>query len=116
MKAFRCAVSLIIVLAMAGCRSRVIKVNLINAGAEPIHTIIVDYPSATFGKDKLAPGETFSYFIKPLETGPLKVRFTGMDGREHTYTGPTLASNDEGEIDLKFGRAEITANTRLHGK
>ena len=120
MKTYRCARLLIIVLAavlgMAGCRSRVVKVNLINNGTEKVSTIIVDYPSATFGKDKLAPGETFSYAIKPLETGPLKVRFTGADGREHTYTGPTLSKNDEGEIDLSFARDQVTATIRLVSK
>ena len=120
MKIYRCARLLIVVLAavfaMAGCRSRVIKVNLINTSTEAVKTIIVDYPSATFGKNKLAPGETFSYAIKPLEAGPLKVRFTGADGREHTYTGPTLGKDDEGEIDLNFARDTITANTRFMSK
>jgi hypothetical protein len=120
MKAHRGASLLIIVLAallaMAGCRSRVIKVNLINTSNEPVKTIIVDYPSATFGKDKLAPGETFSYAIKPLETGQLKVRFTGADGREHSYTGPMLGKDDEGEIDISFARNEVTANIRFMRK
>lgn len=116
MKSIRFIAALIFLITLTACRARVVKVSLINTSAEPVKTIIVDYPTATFGKDKLAPGETFSYGIKPLETGPLKVRFTGMDGREHSYTGPMLARNDEGEIDLKFAQNEVTANPRLVGK
>jgi hypothetical protein len=106
MKTCRCASLLIValaaVLAMAGCRSRVVKVNLINTSTDPVKTIIVDYPTATFGKDKLAPGETFSYAIKPLESGPLKVQFTDANGHGHTYIGPTLHPGGEGSIDVRL--------------
>ena len=87
---------------LAGCRSHVVKVSLINVSTEPISTIIVDYPVATFGKDKLAPGETFSYTIKPLEKGSLKVQFTDAKGNTHTYTGVALHKNDDGWINVKF--------------
>ena len=106
MKTYRCArlwiIVLAAVLAMAGCRSRVVKVTLANVGTEPISTIIVDYPSATFGKDKLAPHETFSYTIKPLETGSLKLQFTNAKGAIHTYSGFTLHKDDDGSIDVKM--------------
>jgi|SRR5262249_38614120 len=102
--------------ALAGCRSRVIKVNLINSGTEPVATIIVDYPTATFGKDRLAPGETFSYAIKPLETGPLKLQFTDAQGANHTYTGPTLHKDDEGSIEIKFDQNGVLARPNLTGR
>src|SRR5215813_3710893 len=95
----RLAAACIALIPLAGCRSRVVKVNLTNSGTEPVATIIVDYPTATFGKDRLAPGETFSYAIKPLETGPLKLQFTDAQGANHTYTGLTLHQNDDGAID-----------------
>ena len=66
------AAALLIRLSLAGCRSHVVKINLTNTSAEPIKTIIVDYPTATFGKDKLAPGETFLLRIKPLEKGAIE--------------------------------------------
>lgn len=87
---------------LTGCRSHVVKVNLINASTEPVSTIIVDYPTATFGKDKLAPGETFSYTIKPLEKGALKIQFTDNKGNIHTYNGVALHKNDDGWINVKF--------------
>ena len=94
----------IFVLTLAGCRSRVVTVNLINTSTAPIKTIIVDYPTATFGRDKLAPGETFSYVIKPLEKGTLKVRFTDAQGNIHTFEGVSLHKNDEGWINVKFSQ------------
>src|SRR5215471_10508036 len=117
MKACRRASLLIIVLtavfAMAGCRSRVIKVNLINTSTAPVKTIIVDYPSATFGKDKLAPNETFSYAIKPLESGPLKVQFTDANGHGHAYIGPTLRPGGEGSIDVRLDQNGAVAATNV---
>jgi hypothetical protein len=102
MKPFRLIAPFFILIALAGCRSRVITVNLINISTEPIKTIIVDYPTATFGKDALAPGATFSYAIKPLETGRLKLRFTDAQGAIHSYEGVALQQNDEGSVTIKM--------------
>jgi hypothetical protein len=107
------AVAFIALVALAGCRSRVVKVELVNTGTEPVSTIIVDYPSATFGKDNLAPGETFSYAIKPLETGPLKLQFTDAKGGTHTYTGPTLHKDDEGSLEIRFDQNGVLARPNL---
>jgi len=57
---FRSAALVVILAILSGCRARMIIFRLINTSAQPISTIIVDYPSATFGKNKLAPGETFT--------------------------------------------------------
>ncbi|HZI56790.1 MAG TPA: hypothetical protein VFF39_08445, partial [Verrucomicrobiae bacterium] len=73
MRFSRFAIAMLLMSALAGCRAHVVRVNLINTSSEPVKTIIVDYPTAAFGKDTLAPGATFSYAIKPLETGMLKV-------------------------------------------
>ena len=72
---------------LAGCRAHMVKIKLINTSAAPLSTIIVDYPSATFGKDKLAPGETFSSTVKLTDDGPLKVQFTDANGVNHVYPG-----------------------------
>jgi hypothetical protein len=101
-----------IILTLAGCRSRVVKVNLINTSTAPVKTIIVDYPTATFGKDTLAPGATFSYVIKPLESGMLKIQFTDAKGAIHSYSGTTLHKNDDGVLDVNINQngAVVTAN------
>ena len=91
-------------LGAAGCRSHVIKVSVVNSSSQPVSTIIVDYPDATFGVNSLAPGKTFPYVIKPMATGPLKVQFTNALGANHSVTGPTLHKGDEGAIQIKLSQ------------
>lgn len=95
--------------AAAGCRSRVVQITLINTSQQPLSTIIVDYPGATFGVNQLDPGKTYRYPIKPLDTGPLKVQFADAAGHNHTYSGPTLHKNDEGAITVKLTQDAATA-------
>jgi len=70
----------------------------------------VDYPSASFGADKLAAGEVFRYSIQVRGSGPLKVVYTGSDGRQAQMDGPTLAERQEGRIQIVLlpgGKAEF---------
>ena len=88
----------------AGCRSHVIRITVVNSSSQPVSTIIVDYPDATFGVNSLAPGKIFPYVIKPMGTGPLKVQFTNAQGLSHTVNGPTLHKGDEGAIQIKLSQ------------
>lgn len=112
MKIFRRAVLLAALVAMAGCRAHMITIKLINTSAAQLSTIIVDYPSATFGKDKLAPGETFSSPVKITDSGQIKVQFTDANGGIHRYTGLNLHPNQEGSIEIRLTQA--TASADLH--
>lgn len=109
MKPFRLFILILTFALTAGCRSRVVEVKLVNASPQPLSIIVVDYPSATFGVDKLGPGATFQYAVKPLATGPLKVQFTDAKGHSHTYTGPALHKNDEGQITVTLTQDSATA-------
>jgi hypothetical protein len=102
MKFFRLAAALVFVMALSGCRARVVKIILTNTSAEPIKTIIVDYPTATFGKDTLAPHETYFSLIKPVDKGPIKVRFTDAQGVNHTYESISLEQGDDGSVNIKM--------------
>ena len=113
MKSFRLISPFILLIALAGCRARVVKINLINTSAEPVKTIIVDYPTATFGKDKLTPGETFSYSIKPLETGMMKVQFTDAQGAIHDYSGTTLHKNDAGVLYVNISQSGVEVKATI---
>jgi len=113
MKALRLAVALLVVLVLSGCRSRVIQVTLINTSQQNISTIIIDYPQATFGVNTLSPDKTFSYSIKPLDTGALKVQFTNALGVKHTSYGPLLHKGDEGSIQVKFTQDSATPEPTL---
>ena len=98
---------------LAGCRAHMVTIRLVNTSSEPISTIIVDYPSATFGKDKLAPGETFSSTVKFINTGNLKVQFTDAKGGNHTYSGPTLYRDAEGTIEVRLDQNNASAFPNL---
>lgn len=99
----------LLILTLTSCRAHMITIRLTNTSSEPVSTIIVDYPSATFGKDKLAPGETFASPVKVTDNGPLKVQFTDAKGAIHTYTGLKLHPNQEGSIELKLTQASVSA-------
>jgi hypothetical protein len=113
MKAIKLAAALLVLLVLPGCRSRVVQVTLINTSQQPISTIIVDYPDATFGVNSLTAGKTFQYTIKPLETGALKVQFTNAQGVKHTSFGPMLHKGDEGSIRVKLTQDSATPEPAL---
>jgi hypothetical protein len=92
----------------AGCRSRVIRVSVTNISAQPVSTIIVDYPDASFGINLLAPGKTFQYVIKPTGTGAVKIQFTDFAGASHSAVGPTIHKGDEGAMQIKLEQESAT--------
>ena len=115
MRTPRVCITLLLFAFLAGCRAHMVKINLVNTSAEPLSTIIVDYPSATFGKDKLAPGETFSSPVKLTDDGALRVMFTDANGGHHAYTGPMLHASEEGSIDIKFDQNSAVAELHVRG-
>ena len=110
MRSVRVCFTLFLFAILAGCRAHMVTIKLVNTSAEPLSTIIVDYPSATFGKDKLAPGETFSSPVKLTDTGPLKVQFTDAKGTNHTFTGPVVHRNEEGLIEVRLDQSGVVVD------
>jgi hypothetical protein len=94
------AVLLPVLAAAAGCHSYHVETTVENHTSEPIQLVEVDYPSASFGIDKLAAGATFHYRIQIRGSGPLKVAFTGKDGRQTVVEGPTVAERQEGRLEI----------------
>jgi hypothetical protein len=112
MKTTRIILALLI-LTLTSCRAHMVTIRLVNSSAEPISTIIVDYPSATFGKDKLAPREAFSSPVKITGTGPLKVQFTNAKGSINHYLLPVLHPNEEGSIEIDLNQTAAVAVLHL---
>jgi hypothetical protein len=113
MRTARICIALLLFAFLAGCRAHMVTIKLVNTSAGPLSTIIIDYPSATFGKDKLSPGETFSSPVKLTDDGQLKVQFTDANGGNHAYTGPMLHKNQEGSIEIRFTQDKAKANVNL---
>jgi hypothetical protein len=116
MRTARVCFALLLFTFLTGCRAHMITIKLVNISASPLSTIIVDYPSATFGKDKLAPGETFSSPVKITDTGPLKVQFRDAGGASHIYVLPTLHPNAEGTIEISLSQSSAIAVPHLSGR
>ena len=108
-----CAVAIALVLSGIGCHSRVVILDVKNNSEQPLNTIIVDYPGATFGINSLDPGKSYHYAIKPLDTGALKIQFSDAAGKNHKFAGPALHKNQEGSIKITLTQSSISAEPRL---
>ena len=97
------------VLLVSGCHSAVIDATLTNASTEPIQLIEVDYPSASFGTQNLAAGQSFHYRFKVLGSGPLKMTWTDASQHDHAVTGPTLKEGNEGSLSIVVSAGEAVA-------
>jgi hypothetical protein len=67
-----------------------------------IQLLEVDYPSASFGADKLGADAVFHYRIQLRGSGPLKVLYTTLDERQVQIAGPTLAERQEGTLQIEL--------------
>ncbi len=91
-----------VLLSFAGCHSAFVEATVSNRTATLIPLIEIDYPSASFGTENLAPGKDFHYRFKVLGTGAMKVIYTDATGHEKTMSGPVLKEGDEGPLTLSF--------------
>ncbi|MBS1822740.1 MAG: hypothetical protein JST61_12330 [Acidobacteria bacterium] len=87
-------------LAIAGCRSPYVAATVSNHTAEPIRLIEVDYPSASFGTQSLAPGADFHYRFKVLGEGKMKLIYTNSEHKEQDSEGPFLKEGAQGPVNI----------------
>jgi hypothetical protein len=85
---------------LTGCHSAYIEATVSNRTAEPLSLVELDYPSASFGTQTLAPGEDFHYRFKVLGSGGTTVLWTDAEHRDHKNSGPALKENDEGSLSV----------------
>jgi hypothetical protein len=85
-------------LATTGCHSAYIEATLRNATSHPITLVELDYPSASFGTQSLAPGQDFHYRFKVLGSGDLKLLWTDPGNHDQKANGPALHEGDEGTL------------------
>ena len=97
-------------MAAAGCHSYHVETTVDNRTGASVQLLEVDYPSASFGADALAAGQVFHYRIQLRGSGPLKVQYTGGDGRQAQIEGPSVAELQEGSLEIVLlpgGKAEF---------
>jgi hypothetical protein len=88
------------ILSVAGCHSYHVETAVENRTGGPIQLLEVDYPSASFGADKLDAGQVLHYRIQLRESGPIKVQYTAADGHQASISGPTVAERQEGSLQI----------------
>lgn len=98
---------------LAGCHSRYIAASITNNTADPLSPVEVDYPSASFGTNTLAPGATYSYRFKIIGSGPTAVLWTDAAHHDHKVSGPQLHEDDEGSLAITIG-PDNTPTWNLH--
>ncbi|GAC1659588.1 MAG: hypothetical protein NVS9B15_22430 [Acidobacteriaceae bacterium] len=89
-------------LTFTGCHSAYVQATISNRTQESFPLVEVDYPSASFGTQNLAPGADFHYRFKVLGSGATAVLWTDAMHHEHKAGGPSLREGDEGQLTLTF--------------
>jgi hypothetical protein len=95
----------------AACHSYHIDATIENRTGANIQLLEVDYPSASFGADRLASGASYHYRFQVRDSGPLKITYTGPDQKQVQIAGPTLVERQQGQIKivlLPTGKAQFT--------
>jgi len=87
-------------LLLAGCHSYRVDATVENRTGWAITELEVDYPSASFGANSLAPDGVFHYRFQVRGSGPVTVQYTAADRRQVKLTGPTLHEKQEGRLDI----------------
>jgi hypothetical protein len=95
---------------LAGCHSYHVETSVENRTGGPIQLLEIDYPSASFGDNRLDAGGVFHYRIQIRGSGALKVQYTTNDERQIHIDGPALAERQEGSLEIVLlpeGKAEF---------
>lgn len=100
-------------IALSGCRSAHVEATVSNHTAQPISLVEVDYPSASFGTQNLAPGADFHYRFKVLGAGTMKLSYTDTARKEQTATGPYLKEDANGPMVIEITPAGVHWQTVL---
>jgi hypothetical protein len=106
-------------IASTGCHSPYVAATVSNRTSQPIELLEVDYPSASFGTQNLAPRADFHYRFKVLGSGSMKLLYTDSTHQDHKSDGPFLKEGAEGPLAIVITDTGVTwqpASTVAVGK
>jgi len=92
--------SILILALISGCHSYHIDTTIENRTGAPVQLLEVDYPSASFGADRLESGATFHYRFQVRGSGPLSIQYTDSNGHPAHINGPTLVEGEHGQLQI----------------
>lgn len=97
-----CALICVLALAISGCRSYWIDATIENQSGQLVHQLEVDYPTASFGTNTLAPGSAMHYRFQIRGSGQVKIEYTSADGKITHSSGLSLAERQQGELTIRL--------------
>ena len=89
-------------LTLIGCHSATIAATISNHTPAQLALVELDYPSASFGTQALAPGQDFHYRFKVIGGGTTTILWTDANHHEQKSSGPPLQEGDEGNLTITF--------------
>jgi len=95
---------------LAACHSYHVDVTVENHTGGAIDQLEIDYPSASFGANSIAPGAALHYRIQLRGSGPLTAQYRTPDGKTVHVDGPTVSEGQEGQLEIVFtpqGKADF---------
>ena len=98
--AARAAALAAVLIGISACHSYHVDATIENRTGGNLQLLEVDYPSASFGADGLVAGATLHYRFQIRGSGPLKVEYTGADGKQVQIAGPTLEERQQGQLEI----------------
>jgi sugar (pentulose or hexulose) kinase len=102
MRTLKLLAALATALTLTGCHSATIAATISNHTSAPLSLIELDYPSASFGTQTLAPGQDFHYRFKIIGSGATTILWTDAVHQDHRSSGPTLRDGDDGKLTVTF--------------
>lgn len=108
--AMAASITLATVLAISGCKSYWVNARIENQTGQPIRELEVDYPTASFGTNTLAPGAAMHYRFQIRGSGPVKVEYTLPDGKTAHAQALNLAEREHGQLTIRLlplGKIEV---------
>jgi hypothetical protein len=102
MRPLKLLIAFVAALLFSGCHSPYIAATLTNRTTQPLSLLELDYPSASFGTQTLAPGQSYHYRFKVLGSGPTTLLWTDSAHHDHKAAGPALREDDEGTLTITF--------------
>jgi hypothetical protein len=105
-----CILLVPILTAVSACHSYHVDATIENRTGAPIQLLEVDYPSASFGVDRLEAGAVYHYRFQIRGSGPLKVEYKSLEGHSVQITGPALIERQQGQLQIVLlpgGKAEF---------
>jgi hypothetical protein len=90
----------LVTIAATGCKSPYVATTISNHTTQTIELLEVDYPSASFGTQALAPGADFHYRFKVIGSGNMKLLYTDSAHHDHKSDGPFLNEGAQGSLAI----------------